>query len=211
MSWLASHWRRPRGGPGLEAVTGRFVAVDLETTGLDARTDAIVALAAIPFVSGVPQEGLVTLVQPGRPIPPASTAIHGITDDMVKGAPHVRPALRAMQEACGTDVLVGHGVAFDLAVIGRECKAHGLERLRNRTLDTMRLVSALYRDWIDLGLDAVATRLGITINGRHTPDGDALAAGRIFLALVPDLARHGLRTVPELLWLQDTVSPWPHL
>ena len=89
MRWLSSHWQWPRGGPDLTSVAERFVAVDLETTGLDPRTDAIVALAAIPFVGGQPQPGLVTLVQPGRPIPPPSTAIHGITDEMVAAAPAV--------------------------------------------------------------------------------------------------------------------------
>jgi DNA polymerase-3 subunit epsilon len=209
MRWLSSHWQRPRGGPELTAVAGRFVAVDLETTGLDPRTDAIVALAAIPFVGGQAQPGLVTLVQPGRPIPPTSTAVHGITDDMVAAAPAVPPALRALEDACGTDVLVGHGLAFDLAVIGRERRAHRLRPLANRALDTMRLAAALHRDWTDLGLDAVAARVGVPITGRHTPDGDAVAAGRILLALLPALAQYGLKTVPELIWFQESASLRP--
>lgn len=204
MRWLSSHWRRPRGGPDLAAVTARFVAIDLETTGLDPRRDAIVAAAAIPFVEGEPQPGFVTLVHPGRPIPPRSTAIHGITDEMVAAAPAVPPALRALENACGTDVLVGHGVDFDLAVIGRERRAHRLGPLANRALDTMRLAAALHRSWTDLGLDTVTARLGISITGRHTPEGDAVAAGRILLALLPALARQGLRTVPELVWFQET-------
>jgi DNA polymerase III epsilon subunit-like protein len=209
MRWLSSHWQRPRGGPDLSAVAGRFVAVDLETTGLDPRTDAIVALAAIPFVDGRAQSGLVTLVQPGRPIPPASTAIHGITDEMVATAPAVPPALRALEDACGTDVIVGHGLAFDLAVIGRERRTHRLGPVANPALDTMRLAAALHPGWTDVGLDAVAARVGVTITGRHTPVGDAIAAGRILLALLPDLARYGLRTVPELAWFQASARLHP--
>jgi DNA polymerase III epsilon subunit-like protein len=191
------------------AVHDRFVAVDLETTGLDSRRDAIVALAAIPFVEREPRPGLVTLVQPGRAIPPASTAIHGITDEMVETAPPVRPALSALEQALGADVVVGHGVAFDLAVIGRERRAHGLPPLANRALDTMRLAAALRRDWIDVGLDAVADRLGIAIVGRHTAEGDAVAAGRILLALLPALTDLGLRTVPELIWFQESAHVDP--
>jgi DNA polymerase III subunit epsilon len=209
MRWLSSAWQRPRGGPDLAAVAARFVAVDLETTGLDPRTDAIVALAAIPFVGGQAQPGLVTLVQPGRPIPPTATAIHGITDEMVATAPAVPPALLALEAACGGDVLAGHGLAFDLAVIGRERRAHRLRPLANCALDTMRLAAALHRDWTDLGLDAVATRVGVGITARHTPDGDAIAAGRILLALLPALARYGLRTLPELLWFQESASLHP--
>jgi DNA polymerase III epsilon subunit-like protein len=207
MKWLAWHWQQPRGGPDLAAVAARFVALDLETTGLDARTDAIVSLAAIPFVAGAPQPGLISLVQPGRPIPPGSTAIHGITDEMVTRAPAVRPALRALQEACGEDLLVGHGLAFDLAVIARERRAHALGPLRNRALDTMRLTAALYRTWTDVSLDTVAARLGIVIEGRHTAQGDAVAAGRILLALLPALEAQGLRTLSQLLWFQEAAAP----
>jgi DNA polymerase III epsilon subunit-like protein len=206
MRWLSSHWQRPRGGPDLTAVAARFVAVDLETTGLDPGRDAIVALAAIPFVERQPQPGLVTLVQPGRPIPPASTAIHGITDEMVATAPPVRPALHALETALGGDVVVGHGIAFDLAVIARERRAHRLAPLANRALDTMRLAAGLHRDWTDVGLDMVAARLGVSIEGRHTAEGDAIAAGKVLLALLPALAQRGLRTLPELLWFQDSVS-----
>jgi DNA polymerase-3 subunit epsilon/CBS domain-containing protein len=207
MRWLSSVWRHPRGGPDLATLAARFVAVDLETTGLDPRRDAIVALAAIPFVEREPQPGLVTLVQPGRAIPPASTAIHGITDEMVAAAPPVRPALGALEDALGGDVLVGHGIEFDLAMIGRARRTHRLPPLRNRALDTMRLALALHRDLTDPGLDAVAARLGVPVNGRHTARGDAIAAGRILLALLPGLSAHGLRTLPELLWFQDSVHP----
>lgn len=202
--WLSSHWQRPRGGPDLAAVAGRFVAVDLETTGLDPRRDAIVSLAAIPFVERQPRPGLVTLVQPGRPIPPSSTAIHGITDDMVLAAPAVQPALRALEHALGGDVVVGHGIDFDLAVIERERRAHGLPPLANRVLDTMRLAAALHPRWTEVGLDAVAERLGVRVEGRHTAEGDAVASGRILLALLPALVERGIRTVPELIWLQDS-------
>jgi DNA polymerase-3 subunit epsilon len=209
MRWLSSHWQRPRGGPDLEALVTRFVAIDLETTGLDARSDAIVALAAIPFVAREPGPGLVTLVQPGRPIPPGSTAIHGITDAMVTDAPRLEPALRALENAVGRDVIVGHGLAFDLAVIARERRAHRLPPLSNRTLDTLRLAAALHRDWVDLSLDTVAARLGVTVEGRHSADGDAVAAGRILLAMLPALMGKGIRTVPELLWFQETAPAGP--
>jgi len=203
MSWLAPLWRRPRGGPDLDVLTRRFVAVDLETTGLDPRTDAIVALAAVPFVEQRPQSGLVMLVQPERAIPPSSTAIHGITDEMVAAAPTVGPALSALEEAVGPDVVVGHGIGFDLAVIERERRTHRLPPLKSPAIDTMRLASALHPGWPDTGLDAVAARLGVPIVGRHTPQGDAVAAGQILLVLLPELIGRGLTTVHELLWFQE--------
>lgn len=207
MSWLSAWWRRPRAGPDASVLRERFVAIDLETTGLDARRDAVVAVAAIPFVGGEPQDGLTTLVNPGRPIPSGSTAIHGITDAMVAGAPPIGDVLPDLDGACRATVIVGHGVAFDLAVLGREQRALRLPLLSSPALDTMRLAAAVHREWPDVDLDTVARRLGIEIVGRHSARGDAVAAGRILLALLPDLVRRGLRTIPEMIWFQESVSP----
>jgi DNA polymerase-3 subunit epsilon len=206
MRWLAPLWRRPHRGPGLAVLETRFVAIDLETTGLNTRADAIVSLAAIPFVGGQPQPGLVTLVDPERPIPGSSTAIHGITDEMVVGAPRIGDVLGPLEEVIGDAIVVGHGVAFDVAVLTRDRRACGLRPLMSPALDTMRLAAALHRGWTRPDLEDLGPRLGLTITGRHTADGDATAAGRILLALLPALMARGLRTVPDLLWFQDTVS-----
>lgn len=195
-------WLTGRRGPALDSVRQRFVALDLETTGLDPRRDAMVSIAAIPFVESVPQSGYVTLVDPGRPIPPASTAIHGLTDAMVHGAPRLPHVLAELDAVVASASLVGYNVGFDLAIIGRERRARGLPRLRNRALDTRLLASALHPEWRDTSLEQLAARLGVPVVARHTAEGDALTAGRIFWALLPELEARGMRTLADLLWLQ---------
>jgi DNA polymerase-3 subunit epsilon len=199
--------RRPEGvrAWGLERLAREgFVALDLETTGLDPRRDVTVALAAVPFVDGAPGEGYVTLVDPGRPIPPASTVIHGITDAMVRGAPAVAETLAALDAVVAHQVLVGHRLGFDLAVLGRARRAARRPALDNPAIDTMALAAALCPEWRSFGLDEVAARLGIRIEGRHTARGDAVAAGQLLLALLPAVTARGCRTVADLLWLQGT-------
>ena len=198
-------WLTARPGSSLASVRQRFVALDLETTGLDPRRDAVVSLAAIPFVNGAPNGGYVTLVDPGRPIPADSTAIHGVTDDMVRGAPRLDRLLRDAEAVLGDDVLVGHNVGFDVAVLTRARRTLGLSRLNNAALDTRRLVAGLHPEWRELTLEHVAGRLGLELVARHTAEGDALTAGRIFLALLPELEAHRLGTVRELLWFQRQV------
>lgn len=195
-------WLGLEEGPSLESVSRRFVALDLETTGLDPRRDAIVSLAAIPFVEGLPAPGYVTLVDPGRPIPPESTAVHGLTDGMVRGGPPLESVLHEAEPVVGGAVLVGHHVGFDLAVLARARRARGLPRWRNHAIDTGRLAASLHPDWRDFSLERLAERLGVEIVARHTAEGDALTAGRIFLALVPELEARRVRTVAELLWFQ---------
>jgi DNA polymerase-3 subunit epsilon len=213
MTWLGRLLgRSPRpAGPDATALreTG-FVALDIETTGLDPRRDAVVSLAAIPFVADRPRPGCAALVNPGRAIPPASSAIHGITDAAVRDAPPIGAVLPALVAHCDGSILVGHDVGFDLAVLDRELRAHGRAPLVGPALDTRRLAGGLHPDWGDLGLDAVAARLGIAIAGRHTAEGDALAAGDILLALLPRLVARGYRTVDEMLWFQQS-AVWSRL
>jgi DNA polymerase III epsilon subunit-like protein len=181
-----------------------FVALDLETTGLDPRRDAVVAAAAIPVVAGIPQPGYVTLVDPRRPIPASSSVIHGITDAMVTGAPPIEAVLHALGLVWGDGILVGHGVEFDVAILAREARAVGRRGPDNPTLCTMRLAAALHPDWTDVTLDTVAARLGVAVRDRHTARGDAEAAAAILMMLLPRLRARGVATLAEVLWLQST-------
>ena len=206
-AWM---WRR-RPAPGadlpIEALLDPgFVAIDLETTGLDPRRDDIVSLAAIPFVGGRPGPGYTTLVDPGRPIPPASTRIHGIDDTHVAGAPSLDDVLPRLDAACADRVLVGHDVAFDLAVLARARRRRGLPEPGLIALDTRRLAVALHPSWRrEAELEVVAARLGIRVVGRHTADGDARLAGEILVALLPHFQRRGVNTVGALAWAQTAV------
>jgi len=198
-------WRRleARRGPRIETLLrDGFVAIDVETTGLDPVRDDLVAFAAVPFAHGVPATGYSTLVDPGRSIPPASTAIHGITDAMVAGAPDARELAASLDGLLAGRLLVGHGIDFDLAVINRVRRASGLRPLRHVALDTLLLDAVLRPGSRDFSLEHLAGRLGVEVVGRHTALGDALTAGRMLLALLPDLERAGFRTIPELRWAQ---------
>jgi DNA polymerase III subunit epsilon len=208
VDWLRPLWRRPRWRtPPLDTlILPGFVAIDLETTGLDSRTDVVVAIAAIPVVGGEPQPGVVTLVNPGRPIPAASTAVHGITDAMVQTAPRIEEALQRIDRMCESYPIVGHGVAFDMAILARERRTRGRRSPANPVLCTMRLAAALYPGWTDVGLDAVAARLGIAIHARHTAEGDALAAAEVLMSLLPAARARGARTLSDLQWLERTAA-----
>jgi DNA polymerase III epsilon subunit-like protein len=201
----ARMWHRLGGDPRpLEALLDPgFVAIDLETTGLDARRDAVVSLAAIPFEQGRAGEGFVALVNPGRAIPPESVAIHGIDDEAVTGAPPIVEVLPRFDAMCARRIVVGHDVGFDLAVLTRVRGRFAAQVLP--ALDTRRLARALgYRD---TRLECVAGHLKVSVCGRHTAAGDARMAGEILLALMPTLRSRGVRTLGDLRYFQRTAPP----
>jgi len=94
--------------------------LDTETTGLD--DDA--RIVDIAVVTGDGRVLIDTLINPGEPIPPSATAIHGITDEMVAGAPGFGEILPALRSAVhGKRVLIYNDV-FDVARLGREVNRH---------------------------------------------------------------------------------------
>ena len=185
-----------------------FVAIDVETTGLDPRREALVAVAAMPFVRGEARAAFVTLVSPGRPIPPGATAVHGIRDEDVAKAPGVAEVLERLDTACAGRIVVGHDVAFDLAVVGAARAAHGLPPWPVVALCTRRLTRAAQPHVRDSRLETVAATLGLSTAGRHTADGDARMAGEILLALLPALRARGARSVADLVRLQRAAAPY---
>ncbi len=61
--------------------------IDLETTGTDPRNARIVEICILTFLPDGRMQRFITRVHPGIPIPPEATAVHGITNQDVKGKP----------------------------------------------------------------------------------------------------------------------------
>lgn len=195
---------RRRGGPDIALRDLEFVAIDLETTGLDPRRDVPVALAAIPFVGGQArvEAGCARLVNPGRPIPAAARAVHGIGDADVRDAPAIGVALREFLAVCLDRPVVGHTTHFDLTIVRRASRAAGLPVLNGVVLDIGALAHALFPSWWDLSLEGLGRLLEVEPVGRHTAEGDALTAGLIFLRMIPILEQHGASTLAATRRLQ---------
>ena len=179
-----------------------YVVFDTETTGLMPSTDEIVQIAAVRLVNGRRVDGEVfdTLVDPQRPIPAASTEVHGITDQMVKGAPTIADAGRAFHRFAQGAVLVAHNAPFDLEFLRRHEAGIGA-RFDNPVLDTVLLSAVIYGQTEVHSLDALTARLGITIPeaARHTAIGDTVATADAFLKLLPMLKGRGFATFGEVL------------
>lgn len=186
---------------GLDALT--YVVFDTETTGLlPHQGDEIVQIAAVRIVNGRRVEGEVfnTLVHPGRSIPPASSAVHGISDAMVADAPSVAEALTRFHRFAEGAVLVAHNAPFDMTFLRRAEPAIG-RRFDMPILDTVLLSAVVFSQHEEHSLDALTHRLGITISeeARHTALGDAVATADAFLKMLTMLRGRNIHTFEEVL------------
>ena len=174
------------------------VIFDLETTGLDVRNDRVVQIGAISML-GASMQGarLDQLVNPNVPIPAVATRVHGIDDGAVAGAPTFDACLARLQSLLEGRVVVGHHIGFDMGVLRHEAARAGLEWHEPPTLDVAMLAGALDPTLPDIGLETIAARLDVTIEGRHSVTGDCEAAAHIFTRLLPLLRDADVRTLGE--------------
>ena len=182
-----------------------YVAVDVETTGLDPARDAIIEVAAITFRDAAILDEFDSLVNPLVDIPPFITQLTSITDDMVTDAPTLhtlRPKLRAK---LGDNVLVGHNVDFDLGFLREARLAFG-----NRRIDTLTLASILAPEAGRFSLSSLADFLNLpSNNGRgHRARGDAELTIELFLALRERALALSLAQLEEIVEAGQRLG-WP--
>lgn len=174
------------------------VVLDTETTGLNVQRDRIVSLGALQLRGGHPETvpALDYLVHPGVKIPARASNIHGLTDDSVAFAPSfalVAPALLAYWHR---RVLIGHNIAFDLAILRHEAERVRLPfRPPAAALDIGLLYAGLRPRVASITLETIAEDFGVAIDGRHTALGDAEATARIWARLLPALGQAGVATL----------------
>lgn len=175
------------------------VVLDLETTGLDARSARAVQIGAVRIANGKIVEAQVfdRLVNPGMPIPRETTAIHGVTDMMVKDAPSFADVLPELEGFICNSIIIGHAITYDLSVLKREYQLANRGWRQPHALDIRVLARVVAPTLAHHGIEMLCEWLHVPMAGRHTAVGDAETTARLFLALVPHLRERNIRTLAE--------------
>lgn len=174
-----------------------YVAVDLETTGLDPNRDAIIEIGALRFDEDRALERFSTFVNPGRRIPPFITDLTGITDEDVAGAPGALEATRELQAFVGRDPVVGHSVRFDLAFLRR----HQVLQ-RNPSIDTFEMAGIVVPHASRYSLANLVRELGLDLPEQtHRALDDAVMTRALFDALMARAVQLAPETLREIVRL----------
>lgn len=181
----------------------QFVVFDLETTGLYAdQGDEIIEFGAIRVRNlEIEDEIFQSMVNPGRSIPEASTAVHGISDRDVAQAPKIADVLPQFYQFCASRIWVAQNAAFDLSFVLRDSKRLKLPLQDRIVLDTMKVSKMLFPNASSHSLDAVMARLEIDQTGdRHRSLDDCRYTAQALIEMIRLLERQG---ISQLLQLKD--------
>ncbi|MBI3963018.1 MAG: 3'-5' exonuclease [Deinococcus sp.] len=170
-----TEWKLPFPPEG-EAV----VVIDLETTGPSPTEDEITEVGAVKL-NGDGKSEFVSLVYPGRPIPPYIQDLTGITDEMVAQAPPLAEVMADLAEFVGDSVLAIQNAPFDLSFLVPRLAKVGCS-LYQPVLDTVHLARRALR-LPHCGLDALAEYFELPKNGRHRALGDARLTAEVLRQL----------------------------
>ena len=180
----------------------RIDVVDTETTGLYPSRDRLVEIAVMVLEvdSGTGRlvrrlETYQELNDPGMPIPPAATAIHGITDAMVKG--HRIDAVRVARMLAQADLVVAHNSGFDKGFVRQLvpgvdamvwcCSCRGIPWRR------------LYASLENTRLQHLAARLAVRAGTAHRALGDVETTVDLILRTDPAGNTHLLHLITRKL------------
>lgn len=121
-TWQRYHLARPEFAFLLEPPPpNEWVAIDCETTGLNRRTDEIIAVGAVRIVGQriLTSQRLELLVRPDKEVPADSVRIHRLRSrDVAQGLP-LEEAMRQLLHFIGSRPLVGYYLEFDVAMLNR--------------------------------------------------------------------------------------------
>jgi len=185
-----------------------FAVLDVETTGGSPADDALTEVGAACWRGGELLGTFSTLVDPGGPIPEPVSALTGITDAMVTGAPTAAVVLADLTGFVGEAVVVGHNLRFDLAFLGAVAARSGWPPLDNTTVDTLALARRLVRDDVpDCRLGTLARVLRLDHLPTHRALADVLATGDLLHRMIELATGFGVLCLGDLLEFATASAP----
>jgi len=175
-----------------------IVSLDIETTGLDPRSDTIIEIGAVRFSGSRVENEWTTLVNPGKPIPSFITQLTGISNEMVRNAPPIKAVIQDLANFVGNLPVLGHNVRFDLSFLQQQNIL-----LENESLDTYELASILMPCASRYNLGALGQQLGIPLPATHRALDDARVTHAVFLHLYEEGMRLPTGMVAEFVRLSE--------
>ena len=176
-----------------DQIKNNYCVIDLETTGLDYRNDAIIELAVIKFgLEGI-SDTYQSFVNPGRKIPSFISDLTGISDKDVLTAPEFSTLIPKLKNFIGDSVLIGHNVGFDVGFL----REFGFN-FEGTIFDTLDLSYVIHPTQLDYSLTGLSLFLDLDISNAHRAMADCENTMNLFINLITAIKSLKLQTFVQI-------------
>lgn len=158
------------------------VVFDLETTGVSLVHDRIIEISILKVHPDGLEETKTRRINPGRPIPPESTAVHGITDEDVQDCPTFDQVAKSLYQWIeGCDIIGFNSIRFDVPMLVEELLRAGVQvdLSRRKLIDVQTIYHKMERRNLEA---AYRFYCGKTLVGAHSAEADTRATYEVLMA-----------------------------
>lgn len=161
----------------------KYIAFDVETTGLNPSTDRIIELGAVIFENGVPIKSFSSLVNPGISVPSSATVVNHITNSMLKAAPDERSVYPDFIDflgdaVSGDTIMCAHNARFDFDFLQNTLSRLGYDA-ELKYVDTLALSRRYIPGLVNYKQCTIEAHFGLENSSSHRAATDAEMCGRI--------------------------------
>lgn len=161
-----------------------YVAIDIETTGLNPKQDKIIEIGAIKVIEGKEAASFESFVNPRRDLPERIMELTGIRKEMLEDAPDIEEVIPKIVEFAEDLPLLGHRVIFDYSFLKRAAINWGrVDSWEKKGIDTLTLCRYFMPEEEKKNLSAACGYFNISLGNAHRAVADAKAAHLLFQCL----------------------------
>jgi DNA polymerase III subunit alpha, Gram-positive type len=175
-----------------------YVVFDTETTGLNAREDTLIEIAAVKMKGMKIVDTFSSLIDPERILSQKITEITNITMDMLHNQPKLQEVLPKFRDFADGSILVAHNAEFDVGFLAQCAIRIGMEPWTQPVIDTLTLARTLYPGAKNYKLKTLTNKFAVELVNHHRALADAEATGKVFAHMLKDCAERALTNLNQL-------------
>ena len=163
-----------------------YVCLDLETTGLDPKTDKIIEIGAVKVRAGEIVDSFQCFVNPGRMLPEKIVELTGIKDDDLRNAKPIEEIVPEFLDFAGDDIFLGHSILFDYSFMKKAVvNLDGKSKYEKKGIDTLKISRKHLASLESRRLSYLCAYYGIEQTA-HRALGDAMATHLLYQRLLKE-------------------------
>lgn len=163
----------------------KYLAIDLEMTGLNVKKDRILEIGAICMEDGAPRDTFSAMINPHCSVPAQITDLTGITQQMADEGEELSDVLPRFLAFCGSLPLLGHNLMFDYSFLRQACVNADLT-FEKHGIDTLKLARRFLPATQGKKLTVLREFYQLDTGSVHRAVSDALAAALVYERLSGD-------------------------